>query len=97
MSERDTTSEQSMMRALVGVAGLGVVVLIIALASAIFSSASTERPVAVAGGAKPEAVANLTAADNGAQAADGSREPLADLGVAPSAASNSSAPAKRAK
>lgn len=86
-----------MMRALVGAVGLGVVVLIIAMASAVYRSASHERPVAVAGGAKPEAVAKLTAPDNGSHAADGNREPLADLGVAPSAAGNASAPAKPSK
>ena len=63
--------------------GLAAVLLLIGLAAAIFSTASRER--AVAGGANPDVVANLTIG-NTTVTGDGS-EPLADLGVAPSTAS----------
>ena len=64
--------------------GLAAVLLLIGLAAAIFSTASRER--AVAGGANPDVVANLTIANGMAGIGDGS-EPLADLGVTPSTAS----------
>ena len=68
--------------------GLAAVLLLIGLAAAIFSTASRER--AVAGGANPDVVANLTIGNDIASMGDGS-EPLADLGVTPSTAiSNSS-------
>lgn len=78
-----------MQRVTVGMTGLAAVLLLIGLASAIFSSASQERPVA--GGAKPDIVANLTATNGSDSAATGDREPLAELGIAPSAAGNSAA------
>ncbi len=83
--------------------GLAMVLLLIGLASAVFSSASRETPVAVVGAAKPESVANLTM-DNATGADDASKEPLAELGVTPSAATESlnttaaiTAPAARVK
>lgn len=83
-----------MQRVTVGMTGLAAVLLLIGLASAIFSSASHERPVVVAGGAKPDVVANISATNSSDPAAGGDREPLAELGIAPSAAGNSTAPAK---
>ncbi|MDP9085283.1 MAG: hypothetical protein M3N02_00750 [Pseudomonadota bacterium] len=80
---------QTTQRVKVGMIGLAAVLLLIGLAAAIFSTASRER--AVAGGANPDVVANLTIANGMAGIRDGS-EPLADLGVAPSTAiENSSA------
>jgi len=86
-----------MQRVTVGMTGLAAVLLLIGLASAIFSSASRECPVAVAGGAKPDVVANISATNSNDPAAVSDREPLAELGVAPSAAGNSAAPAKSGK
>jgi hypothetical protein len=68
-----------MQRVRVGMTGLASVVVLIALASAVFNSASTEPAVSAIGSAKPETVANLTSSGN-SQAQD---EPLAELGVAP--------------
>ncbi len=87
---------QAIQRVKVGMTGLAFVILLIFLASAILSSASREGPVTAVGAAKPEVVANITApADN---SIDASKEPLAELGVAPSAAvepANSAAAAPR--
>lgn len=64
--------------------GLAFVLLLIGLASAIFSSASREPvPATAADGAKPELMANLT--DVPLNAVEPVKEPLAELGVAPSA------------
>lgn len=64
--------------------GLAVVLLLIGLASMIFRSASKETPVEAAGAAKPEVVANISITNSNAPAT-GNGEPLAELGVAPSA------------
>ena len=69
-----------MQRVRVGMTGLAMVFLLIALASAVFRSASTEPPVTAAGSSKAEVVANLTSATGNSIAPN---EPLADLGVAP--------------
>lgn len=87
MPDRDPS--QAMQRVKVGLIGLAAVMLLIGLASVIIGSATRERPVDVIGAPKPEVVANL-AIDNGLAP---STEPLAELGVAPSA--NSQAPATR--
>jgi hypothetical protein len=79
---------QSIQRIKVGMTGLAVVMLLIGLASAIFSSASRDVPVAVAGSARPDLVANIS---TGNEAAVADREPLAELGIAPSATGNSTA------
>lgn len=94
-SKKSVEATQSIQRVKVGMTGLAFVLLLIGLASAIFSSASHERPEAVDGGAKPGIVANLSATNSSDPAGD--REPLAELGIAPSAAGNSAAPAKPAK
>jgi hypothetical protein len=82
--------------------GLASILLLIALASAVLTWANREQPVAVVGAAKPDVIANLTQA-NASDAAAGdvpAKEPLAELGVAPSAApevvTNASTPAKQA-
>ena len=76
-----------MQRVKVGVIGLAAVMLLIGLASIIIGSATRERPVSVIGAPQPAVVANM-ALDNGSVPVG---EPLAELGVAPSA--NSQAPA----
>ena len=73
-----------MQRVRVGLTGLAVVLLLIGLASAVFNSASRERPVAVAGGPKPDIVAQLS---NSSAANETGNEPLAELGLAPSTTS----------
>ncbi|MGU3390265.1 hypothetical protein [Sphingomonas sp. M1A8_2b] len=73
---------QRMQRIKVGLIGLAAVVLLIGLASAIIGSASRERPVAAAGAAQPDVVANM-GVTNSVDATD-SGEPLAEMGVAPS-------------
>ncbi|AXJ97042.1 MULTISPECIES: hypothetical protein [unclassified Sphingomonas] len=81
-----------MQRVKVGLIGLVAVVLLIAIASAILRSATHERPIATAGSAQHDVVANMALTNTGsaAAAADASGEPLAELGVAPST-SNSQA------
>jgi hypothetical protein len=79
-------SHQTIQRVKVGMVGLAAVILLIGLASAIFSAADRERTVAVGG-------SNVAAAKVVANAADPANEPLAELGVAPSADVNTSAPA----
>lgn len=93
MMKKSNDTAQSIQRVKVGMTGLAFVMLLIGLASAIFSSASRETPIAVAGGAKPDVVANLSLA-NGTDPAENDREPLAELGIAPSAAGNSALPDK---
>lgn len=92
-------SGQKMQRVKVGATGLAAVLLLIALASAVLSWANKEPPVTVIGAPKPDVVANLTMANatDPAVAEAPAKEPLAELGVAPSAApeaSNTTAPAK---
>lgn len=84
MKKTGTDHEQTMQRVRVGMTGLASVALLIALASAIFSSVSDEAPVRADGAPKPDVVANLTAANQAATEA--SNEPLAELGVAPGTA-----------
>ena len=82
-------SSQTSQRVKVGMIGLAVVVLLIAIASAIIGSATRERPIATAGSAQADVVANI-AMTNGTE---GSSGPLAELGVAPSMG-NGQAPAR---
>ncbi len=72
--------------------GLAAVILLIGLASAIFSAVRQDGAVTAVGAPKADVVANLIVANDTAAA----NEPLVDLGVSPGAASvggNSSAPA----
>ncbi len=82
-------TSQSTQRVKVGMIGLAAVVLLIGLASAIIGSATRERPVAIAGAAQAGVVANMAVSNS--VAPDGAGEPLAEMGVAPSA--NIQAPA----
>ena len=79
---------QSGQRIKVGMIGLAAVVLLIGLASAIIGSATRERPVLAAGAAQADVVANMAVSNS--VAADRTGEPLAEMGVAPSA--NTQAP-----
>ena len=81
-------SAQTTQRVRVGMIGLAAVLLLIGLAAAIFSTASHERQVAAVGAANAQVVANLV---DGNSADAASKEPLAQLGVAPSADGNGSA------
>lgn len=63
--------------------GLAAVILLIGLASAIFSSANREPPMVAVGAPETATVVDLTIT-NSALAGDPANEPLAELGVAPS-------------
>lgn len=78
-----TEISQTMQRVKVGMIGLASVILLIALASAIIGSVTRERPIATVGAPKADVIANMAVAND--TMADGSGEPLAQLGVAPSA------------
>jgi hypothetical protein len=77
---------QTSQRVRVGMIGLAAVLLLIGLAAAIFSTASKERPFIVAGGAHPDVVANMAAGSSALPTSAPTNEPLAELGVAPSTA-----------
>lgn len=83
MKKSGTDHEQIMQRVRVGMTGLAGVALLIALASAIFSSVSDEAPANGEGAARADTVANLMVNQAAPEAPN---EPLAELGVAPGAA-----------
>lgn len=72
---------QTMQRAKVGMIGLAAVLLLIGLAAAIFATVSRDRQVAAIGSARPDVVATMVSGNT----TDSAKEPLAELGVAPSA------------
>lgn len=76
------SSHQTMQRVKVGMIGLAAVVLLIGLASAIFSTRNREQPIAVVGAPTADTIANLTIS-NTAVPGQPTNEPLAELGVAP--------------
>ncbi|WP_425228271.1 hypothetical protein [Sphingomonas sp.] len=82
-----TNASQASHRARVGAIGLGLVLLLIALASLVLRQVSHERPATAPGGAKPDIVANM-AGGNEAAAETG---PLSDMGVAPGVKNESAA------
>lgn len=84
MSSNARDSTQTVQRVKVGMTGLASVLLLIGLASAVFSWASKEPPVDAVGAAHGNVVADMTANLTGADD-DAGREPLAELGVTPSA------------
>lgn len=86
LSMKSTSQEraQTSQRVKVGMIGLAAVFLLMVLAAAIFSTASKDQPVTVAGAARPDVVANMTQTGNTAQPATAG-EPLSELGVTPSA------------
>ena len=90
---------QTTQRVKVGMIGLAAVVLLIGLAAAIFATMRHDRDVAAIGSARPEVVAAIVSGNSAdpAAAATATKEPLAELGVAPSAeiASNTAQPQSR--
>ena len=76
-----------MQRVRVGMTGLAMVLVLIGLASAIFSSANRDAPVAAIGAPNASVVANMTGDPGNTTAVKGKDEPLAELGVAPSTTS----------
>jgi hypothetical protein len=78
-------SAQAMQRVRVGVTGLAMVLVLIGLTSAIFTSANRDGPVSAIGAGNASAVVNL--AEGNIAAEKGKDEPLAELGVAPSTGS----------
>jgi len=74
-----------MHRVRVGMTGLATVVVLIGLASAIFSAANRDTPVAAAGAPNAQIIANMTGDAGVNLAAEKGAEPLAQLGVTPSA------------
>ena len=77
---------QTSQRVKVGMIGLAAVLLLIGLAAAIFSTASKEGPLIVVGGARPDVVANMAVSNQMSPIGESTSEPLAELGVAPSTA-----------
>ena len=65
--------------------GLAAVLLLIGLAAAVFATANRDRQVAAIGSARPDVVATIVSGNAAAEAGAADREPLAELGVAPSA------------
>ncbi|MGV3458778.1 hypothetical protein [Sphingomonas sp.] len=72
-----------MQRVRVGLTGLATVMLLMGVASAIFTSARDEAPVVAEGAPKPEVVANMTEGMVTNSAAEPKDEPIAELGIAP--------------
>ncbi|MBR0551121.1 hypothetical protein [Stakelama marina] len=87
MSET-TPSEarQTMQRVRVGMTGLALILVLIGLGSAIFTSANDEGAVEAVGASNEQVVANMAAPPNATDTAETTApdEPLAELGVAPS-------------
>jgi len=75
-----------MQRVRVGMTGLAAVLVLIALMSVVFTSATRDQPAATIGGSSAAVVANMTDTGNAA-VEKGKDEPLAELGAAPSTAS----------
>lgn len=83
MKSMPSDPQSSMQRVRVGLTGLATVLLLIGVASAIFSSARDEAPVVAEGAPKPEVVANMTEGMIANSAAEPKDEPIAELGIAP--------------
>jgi hypothetical protein len=87
ISGSQQNSAQVMQRVRVGLTGLAIVLVLIGLASAIFSSANRDAPVAAIGAPNASVVANMTDGGGNTVADKGKDEPLAEMGVTPSTAS----------
>lgn len=74
-----------MQRVRVGMTGLAMVLVLIGLASAIFTSANRDQPVSAIGASNASVVANMI--DGNSLVGKDKDEPLAELGVAPSTSS----------
>jgi hypothetical protein len=79
-----------MQRVRVGMTGLAMVLVLIGLASAIFSSANRDEPVSAIGAPNASVVANMTGTPG--NTIEKKDEPLAELGVAPSTSSTDTPP-----
>ena len=79
-------SAQAMQRVRVGLTGLAMVLVLIGLASAIFTSANRDQPVTAIGASNALVVANMADTGN-IVVVSGKDEPIAELGVAPSTSS----------
>lgn len=90
--KQGATSSQAMQRVRVGMVGLAAVILLIGLASALFSAANRQQPTSAATSAAE--VANMTAVNTTSPIDDADNEPLAQLGVAPTTAEPTPAPAE---
>lgn len=88
MKTSGPSSHQTIQRVKVGMVGLAAVILLIGLASAVFSVADRERPVGAG-------MTNASAVKPATNAGDAADEPLAELGVAPSADVNTTQPAAK--
>jgi hypothetical protein len=84
-----------MQRVRVGLTGLAMVLVLIGLASAIFTSANRDLPVSAIGASNADVVANM--ADGNMVVSKGKDEPLAELGVAPSTTSTEAVNAEELK
>ncbi|RYY26865.1 MAG: hypothetical protein EOP62_08890 [Sphingomonadales bacterium] len=85
-----------MQRVRVGMTGLLIVLVLIGLASAIFSSANRDVPVAAIGAPNASVVADMTVGGAGnTSVAKGKDEPLAEMGVTPSTTSTEAAGAAK--
>jgi len=91
ISGSQQSSAQAMQRVRVGLTGLAIVLVLIGLASAIFSSASRDAPVAAIGAPNASVVANMTDGNANGVAEKGKEEPLAEMGVTPSTSSTEAA------
>lgn len=82
LARPDATGDaaQTTQRMRVGMIGLAAVLLLIGFAAAMFATVTHERSAPAIGAANSETVANMVAGNMLA-----AREPLAELGVAPSA------------
>ena len=85
MKSSSPDSAQAMQRVRVGMTGLLMVMVLIGLASFIFTSANREQPVTAVGASNAAVVANIA---DGNSVDKGKDEPLAELGVAPSTTSS---------
>ncbi len=83
MKSMPSDPHSSMQRVRVGLTGLATVMLLMGVASAIFTSARDEAPVVAEGAPKPEVVANMTEGMVTNSAAEPKDEPIAELGIAP--------------
>ena len=83
---RTVSPSHTSQRVKVGAIGLGVVVLLIAVAATILGAVTRERPMTAPGGAKPEIVANMSGGNIAAPTGL-----VTDMGVAPGVGNSTAA------
>lgn len=79
-----SSGRQLAQRVTVGLVGLAAVILLIALASAIFKLANKEQLARTDGASSADVAANIVVLND----SDAAKEPLAEIGVTPSAATD---------